>query len=77
MWGRLLTRPPELIWIIASNGPSCFAVAKEVNEVENRERKGACTLWNGTVQTEKGVANGITLYNFSKCVFIVIELQVK
>lgn len=77
MWGRLLTRPPELIWIIASNGPSCFAVAKEVNEVENRERKGAGTLWNGTVHTEKGVANGITLYKFINFAFIVIELQVK
>lgn len=54
MWGRLLTQPPELIWIIASNGPSCFAVAKEINEVENREMKGACTLWNGTVRKGKG-----------------------
>lgn len=40
--GSVIDSAPELIWekrtriIIASNGPSYFAIAKEVNEVENR-----------------------------------------
>lgn len=72
--GSVIDSAPELIWekrthiIIASNGPSYFAVAKEVNEVENREsgiESGRCLYSVKPMES----------YNILKLTFIIIDYQ--